>query len=52
LLSDEFLIVLGLSEEAIIGVATMQKCRIKLNFEHDSVEVDPNVAKLILKNLI
>jgi hypothetical protein len=52
LLSDEFLIVPGLSEEAIIGVATMQKWRIKLNFEHDSVEVDPKVAKLILKNLI
>jgi hypothetical protein len=30
----------------------MQKWRIKLNFEHDSVEVDPKVAKLILKNLI
>jgi hypothetical protein len=52
LLSDEFLIVPGLSEEAIIGVATMQKWRIKLNFEHNSVEVDPKVAKLILKNLI
>ena len=52
LLSDEFLIVPGLSEEAIIGAATMQKWRIKLNFEHDTVEVDPKVAKLILKNLI
>ena len=52
LLSDEFLVVPGLSEEAIIGAATMQKWRIKLNFEHDTVEVDPKVAKLILKNLI
>lgn len=52
LLSDEFLIVPGLSEEVIIGVATMQKWRIKLNFEYDTVEVDPKVAKLILKNLI
>lgn len=52
LLSDEFLIVPGLSEEVIIGAATMQKWRIKLNFEHDTVEVDPKVAKLILKNLI
>jgi hypothetical protein len=52
LLSDEFLVVPGLSEEVIIGAATMQKWRIKLNFEHDTVEVDPKVAKLILKNLI
>ena len=38
-----------LSEEAIIGAATMQKWRIKLDFEHDSVHVDPKVAKLQLK---
>lgn len=48
LLSDEFLVVPGLSEEAIIGAATLQKWRIKLNFEHDTVEVDPKVAKLQL----
>lgn len=30
LLSDEFLVIPGLSEEAIIGAATMQKWRIKL----------------------
>lgn len=48
LLSDEFLVVPGLSEEAIIGAATMQKWRIKLDFEHDKVEVDPKVAKLQL----
>ena len=48
LLSDEFLIVPGLSEEAIIGAATMQKWRIKLDFEHDRVIVDPKVAKLQL----
>src|SRR6187455_3880699 len=41
LLSDEFLLVPGLSEEAIIGAATMQKWRIKLDFEHDQVHVDP-----------
>ena len=52
LLSDEFLVVPGLSEEVIIGAATMQKWRIKLNFEYDTAEVDPKVAKLILKNLI
>lgn len=48
LLSDEFLLVPGLSEEAIIGAATVQKWRIKLNFEHDTVEVDPKVAKMQL----
>ena len=48
LLSDEFLVVPGLSEEAIIGAATMQKWRIKLDFEHDTAEVDPKVAKMQL----
>lgn len=48
LLSDEFLVVPGLSEEVIIGAATMQKGRIKLNFEDDRVEVDPKVAKMQL----
>ncbi|MEI9944505.1 MAG: hypothetical protein WDN26_09845 [Chitinophagaceae bacterium] len=48
LLSDEFLVVPGLNEEAIIGAATLQKWRIKLNFEDDKVEVDPKVAQLQL----
>ncbi|WP_008587114.1 retropepsin-like aspartic protease [Niabella soli] len=48
LLSDEFLVVPNLSEEAIIGAATLQKWRIRLNFEDDLVEVDPKVAKLQL----
>src|SRR5262245_52850715 len=48
LLSDEFLVVPSLSEEAIVGAATLQKWRIKLNFEDDRVEVDPKVAKLQL----
>ena len=48
LLSDEFLLVPELSEEAIIGAATLQKWRIKLDFEHDIVVVDPKVAKLQL----
>ena len=48
LLSDEFLVVPSLSEEAIIGAATMQKWRIKLDFEHDTVHVDPKVAKMQL----
>ena len=50
-LSDEFMVVPGLSEEAIIGVNTLQKWRIKLDFEHDTVLIDPKVAKLILKEL-
>ena len=49
LLSDEFLSVPGLSEEAIIVAATMQKWRIKLDFEHDTLHVDPKVAKMELK---
>lgn len=48
LLSDEFLLVPNLSEEAVIGAATLQKWRIKLDFEHDQVIVDPKVAKLQL----
>ena len=50
-MSDEFMVVPDLSEEAIIGVNTMQKWRIKLDFEHDSIIVDPKVVKLILKEL-
>lgn len=51
-LSDEFLVVPQLSEDVIIGANTMQKWRLKLDFEHDNVIVDPRVAKLILINLI
>jgi hypothetical protein len=47
-LSDEFLVVPGLREEAIIGVATMQKWRMKLDFEHDRVIVDRRLATLRL----
>ena len=47
-LSDEFLVVPTMSEDAIIGAATMQKWRIKLDFEHDIVFVDPKVSKLQL----
>ena len=48
LLSDEFLVIPGLSEEAIIGAATMQKWRIKPGFEHDVAIVGPKVAKMQL----
>jgi len=47
-LSDEFMIVPGLSEEAIIGAKTLQAWRIKLDFEHDAVSIDPEVTKLRL----
>ena len=50
-MSDEFMIVPGLSEEAIIGVTSLQKWRIKLDFEHDTVIIDPKIAKAILKDL-
>ena len=48
LLSDEFLIIPGLSEEAIIGTATLQKWRMKLDFEHDRVIVNPRLGRLQL----
>ncbi len=48
-LSDEFMVISGLSEEVIIGVDILQKWRIKLDFEHDTVIKDPKVAKAILK---
>jgi hypothetical protein len=48
-LTDEFMVVPGLSEEVIIGATTMQKWRIKLDFEHDTLIVDPKVAVIILK---
>ena len=50
-LSDEFMVVPGLSEEAIIGATTMQKWKIKLDFEHERIEVDPKVAVFILKEI-
>ncbi len=48
-MSDEFMVIPGLSEDVIIGVNSLQKWRIKLDFEHDTVIVDPKVAKAILK---
>ncbi|MFN0123099.1 MAG: retropepsin-like aspartic protease [Blastocatellia bacterium] len=47
-LSDEFVVIPNLSEQAIIGALTLQKWRIKLDFEHDEVVTDPRVARLIL----
>jgi predicted aspartyl protease len=46
-LSDEFIVMPSLSERAIIGAYTLQKWRLKLDFEHDEVIVDPKVDRLI-----
>ncbi len=51
-LSDEFLIVPGLSEDVIIGAQTMQKWHLSLDFRKNAVIVDPRVAKFILINLM
>ena len=48
-MSDEFMVIPGLSKDVIIGVNTLQKWRIKLDFEHDTVIVGPKDAKAILK---
>ncbi len=48
-LSDEFMVISNISEDAILGANTLQKWRIKLDFEHDTIVVDPKVAKAILK---
>ena len=50
-LSDEFLVLKDISEEVIIGAATMKKWRMKLDFEHDTVSVDSKVAKLQIVHL-
>ena len=47
-LTDEFMIVPGLSEDAIIGATALQKWKIKLDFEHDQIITDPRAAKLKL----
>jgi predicted aspartyl protease len=46
--TDEFMVVEDLSEEAIIGVKTLQAWRIKLDFEHDEIICDPRTQKLRL----
>lgn len=47
-LTDEFMIAPGLSEDAVIGATTLQKWKIKLDFEHDQIITDPRAAKLKL----
>ena len=48
-MSDEFMVIKNISEDVILGVNTLQKWRIKLDFEHDTVIIDPKVAKAMLK---
>jgi len=48
-LSDEFFVTEELSEDVIIGAATMQKWRLKLDFDQDRVIVDQRVTRLMLK---
>jgi predicted aspartyl protease len=50
-MSDEFMVIPSLSEDAILGANTFQKWKIKLDFEHDKIIIDPKVAKAILKQL-
>jgi len=47
-LSDEFMVIPNLSEPVLIGAATLQKWRIKLDFENDQVLIDPRVTHLRL----
>ena len=42
------MLIPDLSEQVIIGAATLQKWRIKLDFERDQVIVDPRVTHLRL----
>ena len=51
-ITDEFYVIPNLSEQAIIGASTMQKWKIKLDVENDTIVLDPGVAKAILVNLI
>jgi len=46
--SDEFMVIEKLSNGVIIGAATLQKWRIKLDFEKDEIIIDPKVTKLWL----
>ena len=51
LLSDEFLVVENLPEQAIFGATTLRKWRIKMDFENNALLVNANVAKFKLIDL-
>ena len=44
--TDEFIVLEQLSEELIIGTATMQKWEIRLDFEHEEVVYDKKMHRL------
>lgn len=44
--SDEFMVLEELSDQAIIGAMTLQKWRMKLDFENDEILYDPRVLRL------
>jgi hypothetical protein len=46
--TDEFMVIEDLDNGVIIGAATLQKWRLKLDFEHDEIIIDPKVTKLWL----
>ena len=46
--SDEFMVIENLSNGVIIGAASLQKWRLKLDFEKDEIIIDPKVTKLWL----
>ena len=48
-MSDEFLVLPNLSEDVLIGAYTMQKWKIKLDFENDEIITNPKAARLMLK---
>ena len=45
---NDFLVFEKLPEDVIPGASTMQKWRIKLDFENENVIINPDVAKLVL----
>ena len=47
-ISDNFIVAPRLSDEAIIGANTLQKWRIKLDMEKESVIIDKRMARLLL----
>jgi len=49
--SDEFMVIPELSDPVIIGAATLQKWRMKLDFENEDIIIDPKVTKLRLLKL-
>jgi predicted aspartyl protease len=45
---DEVMVASELAEELVIGAATLQKWRVKLDFEHDEVILDKRLLNLKL----